>query len=201
MFTGLITDTGTIDRVRTTDAGREFLVRCSYDGLHAGESIAVNGACLTVYECGAGWFTAAAVVTTLDRTTMDAWAEGRRVNLERALAVGDRLGGHIVQGHVDGVGVVREVTRRGDAVVLDVEVPAELVPLMVLHGSVAIDGVSLTVNALPAGHAVQLSLIEYTLRETTLGALAPGDQVHVEADVVGKFVQRLAAPHLAAAAE
>jgi riboflavin synthase len=201
MFTGLITDAGTIERVRTTDAGREFLVRCSYDGLRDGESIAVNGACLTVRECGAGWFTVAAIVTTLDRTTVGAWAEGRRVNLERALAVGDRLGGHIVQGHVDGVGTVRAVTRRGDAVVVDVEVSAELVPLMVPHGSIAIDGVSLTVNALPGARTVQLSLIEYTLRHTTLGALAPGDQVHVEVDVVGKFVQRLTAPHLAAAAE
>ncbi|MBI1808844.1 MAG: riboflavin synthase [Gemmatimonadetes bacterium] len=201
MFTGLITDTGTIERVRTTDAGREFLVRCSYAGIAEGESISVNGACLTVRERGDGWFTVAAVVTTLDRTTVATWTEGRRVNLERALAVGERLGGHIVQGHVDGVGTVRAVTRRGDAVVVDVAVPAELLPLLVPHGSVAIDGVSLTVNALPAAGIVQLSLIEFTLRHTTLGALAPGDQVHVEADVIGKFVQRLAAPHLAAAAE
>ncbi len=201
MFTGLITDAGTIDRVRSTDAGREFHVRCSYDGLREGESIAVNGACLTVRECGDGWFTVAAVVTTLDRTTVGEWTEGRRVNLERALAVGDRLGGHIVQGHVDAVGTVRAVTRRDDAVLVDIEIPADLTPLMVPHGSIAIDGVSLTVNALPAARTVQLSLIEYTLRHTTLGALAPGDHVHVEADVIGKFVQRLAAPHLAAAAE
>jgi riboflavin synthase len=201
MFTGLITAAGTIDQVRTTDAGREFRVRCAYEDVREGESIAVNGACLTVRECGAGWFTVAAVVTTLDRTTVGSWSAGRQVNLERALAVGDRLGGHLVQGHVDGVGTVRSVTRREDAVVIDVEVPADLMPLMVPHGSVAIDGVSLTVNALPGGRTVQLSLIEYTLRHTTLGALASGDQVHVEGDVVGKFVQRLAAPHLAAAAE
>ena len=204
MFTGLITDTGTIDRVRATDAGREFRVQCGYADLADGESIACNGACLTVRECGPGWFTVAAVVTTLDRTTIAHWAEGTRINLERALAVGDRLGGHIVQGHVDGVGRITAVTRRDDAVVVDVEVAADLMPLMVPHGSITIDGVSLTVNALPGGagaRTVQLSLIEYTLRHTTLGALAPGGLVHVEADVVGKFVQRLAAPHLAAAAE
>lgn len=201
MFTGLITDTGTIDRVRTTDAGREFRIQCAYEAVRDGESIAVNGACLTVRECGAGWFTVAAVVTTLDRTTIAAWTEGKRVNLERALAVGDRLGGHLVQGHVDGVATVRVVTQRGDATLIDIEVPAELMPLTVPHGSIAVDGVSLTVNAIPQERVVQLSIIEYTLRHTTLGALALGDSVHVEADVIGKFVQRLTAPHLAAAAE
>ncbi|MCX5766971.1 MAG: riboflavin synthase [Gemmatimonadetes bacterium] len=201
MFTGLITDTGTIDRVRTTDAGREFRIQCAYEAVRDGESIAVNGACLTVRECGAGWFTVAAVVTTLDRTTIAAWTEGKRVNLERALAVGDRLGGHLVQGHVDGVATVRVVTQRGDATLIDIEVPAELMPLTVPHGSITVDGVSLTVNAIPQERVVQLSIIEYTLRHTTLGALALGDSVHVEADVIGKFVQRLTAPHLAAAAE
>ena len=201
MFTGLITDTGTIDRVRTTDAGREFRIQCAYEAVRDGESIAVNGACLTVRECGAGWFTVAAVVTTLDRTTIAAWTEGKRVNLERALAVGDRLGGHLVQGHVDGVATVRAVTQRGDATLIDIEVPAELMPLTVPHGSITVDGVSLTVNAIPQERVVQLSIIEYTLRHTTLGALALGDSVHVEADVIGKFVQRLTAPHLAAAAE
>ena len=201
MFTGLITDTGTIDRVRTTDAGREFRIQCAYEAVRDGESIAVNGACLTVRECGAGWFTVAAVVTTLDRTTIAAWTEGKRVNLERALAVGDRLGGHLVQGHVDGVATVRAVTQRGDATLIDIEVPAKLMPLTVPHGSITVDGVSLTVNAIPQERVVQLSMIEYTLRHTTLGALASGDSVHVEADVIGKFVQRLTAPHLAAAAE
>jgi riboflavin synthase len=117
------------------------------------------------------------------------------VNLERALRAGDRLGGHIVQGHVDGVGTVLAVEERGDALVADIEVPPELAPLLVPHGSVAVDGVSLTVNALPSDGVLQISLIDYTRRHTTLGELAPGDRVHVEGDVIGKFVQRLVAPY------
>ena len=173
------------------DAGREFRIECRYDDLEDGESIAVNGACLTVREYGAGWFTVAAVVTTLGRTTIADWRDGWRVNLERALRVGDRLGGHFVQGHVDGVATVDEVRRRDDAVLVDLALPPGLAELMVQHGSVTVDGVSLTVNDLPAPGALQLSLIEYTLRHTTLGRLAVGDRVHVEADMLGKYVQRL----------
>ncbi|HEU4564595.1 MAG TPA: riboflavin synthase [Gemmatimonadaceae bacterium] len=196
MFTGLIDDVGTIEETRTTDAGRELRVRCRYEDLVPGESIALNGACLTVREHGRRWFTTAAVETTLGRTAIEGWDVGTRVNLERALRVGDRLGGHMVQGHVDGVGTVRDTAWRGDAWLVDVELPAELWPLMVPHGSIAVDGVSLTVNDLPAPDMVQLSLIEYTLRHTNLGDLAPGRRVHVEADVIGKYVQRLVAPYL-----
>ncbi len=116
------------------------------------------------------------------------------MNLERALKAGDRLGGHIVQGHVDSVAEVRKVRDEGDARLLDLSFPLPLLDLVVLHGSVAIDGVSLTVNALPAPDVVQVALIDYTLRHTTLGGLAAGDRVHVEADVVAKHVQRLMAP-------
>jgi riboflavin synthase len=201
MFTGLITDVGTIDRVQSTDAGREFRIRTSYHDLTAGESIAVGGACLTVREFGDGWFTAAAVLTTLGRTTMGDWQTGRTVNLERSLAAGDRLGGHMVQGHVDAVAEVVSVERIADALLVDVAIPAQLVPLVVLHGSIAIDGVSLTVNAIPTENTIQLSLIDFTLKATTLGSLRAGSRVQVEADVIGKYVQRLVAPHLAAAAE
>ena len=200
MFTGLVDDVGTLERVADTPAGRELRVRCRYESLADGESIAVNGACLTVREHGAGFFTCAAVETTLGRTTIGEWREGRRVNLERALRLGDRLGGHLVQGHVDGVGVVREVAQAGDARLVDVEAPAAVASLLVPHGSITVDGVSLTVNALPAPGVVQLSIIEYTLRHTTLGELRAGDRVHLEADVVGKYVQRLVEPYLAAAA-
>jgi riboflavin synthase len=199
MFTGLVDDVGRIERVTSNEAGREFLIRCRYADLAPGESIAVNGACLTVRELGEGWFTVAAVVTTLDRTAIGAWAEGTRVNLERALRAGDRLGGHIVQGHVDGVGEVLAVRQREDAWLLDVRVPDEVAALLVPHGSVTVDGVSLTVNHLPAPGVLGLSIIDYTLRHTTLGDRAVGDRVHVEADIIGKFVQRLVAPHLAAA--
>ena len=200
MFTGLVDDVGTLERVADTPAGRELRVRCRYESFADGESIAVNGACLTVREHGVGFFTCAAVETTLGRTTIGEWREGRRVNLERALRLGDRLGGHLVQGHVDGVGVVREVAQAGDARLVDVEAPAAVASLLVPHGSITVDGVSLTVNALPAPGVVQLSLIEYTLRHTTLGELRAGDRVHLEADVVGKYVQRLVEPYLAAAA-
>jgi riboflavin synthase len=151
-----------------------------------------------VREHGAGWFSAAAIVTTLERTTIGSWETGRRVNLERALRLGDRLGGHMVQGHVDAVGIVERVERRDDALLVDVKLPEELESLMVLQGSVAVDGVSLTVNALPAPGILQLSLIEFTWTHTTLGALRAGDGVHVEADMVGKYVRQLVAPYAAA---
>ena len=201
MFTGLVTDVGTIDRVQRTDAGREFRIRTSFSRLTAGESIAVSGACLTVREFGDGWFTVAAVLTTLGRTTMSEWESGRRVNLERALAAGDRLGGHMVQGHVDAVAEVIAVERLTDALLVDLAIPPQLAPLVVLHGSIAVDGVSLTVNAIPDAQSVQLSLIDFTVKSTTLGNLRAGHRVQVEADVIGKYVQRLVAPHLAGAAE
>lgn len=198
MFTGLVDDVGVVERVERTDAGRELRVRSRYTGLAEGESVALNGVCLTVRESGAGWFDVAAVVTTLGRTTIGEWAAGRRVNLERAMRLGDRLGGHLVQGHVDDVGVVEDQRRERDAILIDVRLPPELEPLMVPHGSVAVDGVSLTVNALPAPGILQLSLIEFTARHTTLGALRPGDRVNIEADMMGKYVRSLVAPYAAA---
>jgi riboflavin synthase len=137
----------------------------------------------------------AAVVTTLGRTTVADWSAGDTVNLERAMRLGDRLGGHLVLGHVDDVGIVVRTEERADAWLVDVALPEALRPLMVQRGSVTIDGVSLTVNAL-LDDGVQLSLIEYTRRHTTLGTLAIGDRVHVEADVLAKHVARLVAPHL-----
>ena len=198
MFTGIIDDIGTIDRVADGPAGRELRVRTAYRDLAAGESIALDGVCLTVREFGEGWFTVAAVVTTLGRTCVADWRAGSRVNLERAMRAGDRLGGHLVQGHVDDTGTVVAVRTEGDARLIDVRLPREVAELMVPHGSIAVNGVSLTVNEMPAADVVQLSLIEYTLRHTTLGDFAPGQRVHVEADVIGKYVQRLMAPYLAA---
>ncbi len=192
MFTGLITDVGTIDRVSQTEAGQEFRVRTAFSDLVAGESVAVNGACLTVRECGAGWFTAAAVTTTLERTTMASWQPGRRVNLERALRASDRMGGHFVLGHVDAVAAVATTALQGDARLIDLALPSVLAPLVVPHGSITVDGVSLTVNAILEPSGVQLAVIEFTMRHTTLGQLTAGDRVHVEADVIGKYVQRLA---------
>lgn len=187
----MIDDLGTVRRVDVTDAGRELLIECRYDDLRAGESIALNGACLTVREIGRQSFTVAAVGTTLDRTTIGSWHVGQQVNLERALRIGDRLGGHFVQGHVDGVAVVEEVRKAGDARLIDLALPVGLAELMVPHGSVAVDGVSLTVNELPSPDRLQIALIEYTLRHTALSALVAGARVHVEADMLGKHVQRL----------
>jgi riboflavin synthase len=195
MFTGLIERIGEIESVRQGDAGREIRIRAPFTDLSSGESIAVNGACLTVRELGAGWFEAAAVVTTLERTNIGSWKKGTRLNLERALRPGDRLGGHIVQGHVDCVGIVTAREAAGDALLIDVSVPASVESLMVAHGSVAVDGVSLTVNELKPG-GLQISLIEYTLRHTTLGELREGSRVHVEADVVAKHVRRLLEPYM-----
>ncbi len=197
VFTGIVSDTGTINSVESTAAGREIRVGCAYRDLADGESIALNGVCLTVRQFGDGWFDVAAVDTTLSRTTLGDWERGTRINLERAMTATDRLGGHIVQGHVDCVGQVIGVERDGSALLVDVSVPETVLHLMVLHGSVTVDGVSLTVNAISPG-GVQLSLIDYTLRHTTLGALSSGARVNIEADLIGKYVQRLVAPYLSA---
>jgi riboflavin synthase len=195
MFTGLIEQVGEVESVRQSSAGRELRVRAPFNDLAAGESIALNGACLTVREFGPGWFEAAAVLTTMERTTIGEWKTGTRVNLERSLRATDRLGGHIVQGHVDCVGVVAAREMAGDALLIDLSLPGSIEPLFVLHGSIAVDGVSLTVNELKPG-GVQLSLIDYTLRHTNLGDLRVGSRVHVEADVIAKHVRRLLEPYL-----
>lgn len=195
MFTGLIDDVGTIERVAETPAGLEFTIACRYTDLADGESIAVQGACLTVREQTPHHMVVAAVETTLGRTALSDWRVGTRVNLERSLRVGDRLGGHIVQGHVDAVATVADVVRSGDALLIDIALPPDLTPLMVPHGSVAVDGVSLTVNDLPREHVLQVSLIEYTLRHTTLGDLRVGARVHIEADVMGKYARQLLAAY------
>jgi riboflavin synthase len=199
MFTGLVDDVGVITHVADTMAGRELRIACRYTDLADGESIAVNGACLTVREHGVTsdgreWFTVAAVITTLGRTTIDAWSVHGRVNLERAMKLGDRLGGHLVLGHVDDLGVVTHTETAGDAWLVNVALPTWMLSLMVAHGSITVNGVSLTVNALLAD-GVQLSIIEYTKRHTTLGDLVAGDRVHVEADVLAKHVERLLAPY------
>ncbi len=191
MFTGIVTACGRVARVERTGDRLGLTIAAPFDDLADGESVAINGACLTVVERGAGWFRVEAVVTTLGRTCIAEWAEGRRVNLERALAVGDRLGGHLVQGHVDGVGRVRGVRPREDALVLDVAVPDDVAQTTTPHGSITVDGVSLTVNAIPEPGVVQVALIPYTRAHTTLGAVTAGDRVHVEADVIGKYVAQL----------
>ncbi len=195
MFTGLVDSTGTIESIATSDAGLELRVKCGYQNLADGESISLNGVCLTVRTSGEGWFTAAAMVMTTGRTTVGDWKAGHRINLERAMTPDMRLGGHIVQGHVDGVGVVESVVRHEDAILVDIVLAPGLSETLVQHGSVAVDGVSLTVNTLQ-GDKLQVALIDYTLRHTSLGDLGKGSRVNVETDVIGKYVQRLVAPYL-----
>jgi len=190
MFTGIVNAVGRIDAVRVNN-GVELRVKASYKGVKKGESIAVNGACLTVEKVVKGAFTVHAVETTLGRTLIREWQKGRAVNLERALRAGDRFGGHFVQGHVDGVGTVEGVAEVDDAMLVDIRVPPEVAETTVLHGALTVDGVSLTVNALAEDRIVQVSLVPFTREHTTLGKLASGDRVHVEADVLGKYVRQL----------
>jgi riboflavin synthase len=195
MFTGIVDAVGRLHAVALNN-GVELRIKASYKGVKKGESIAVNGACLTVERVVKGGFTVHAVATTLGRTLIGEWEKGRRVNLERALRAGDRLGGHFVQGHVDGIGVVERTTSNGtassgNAWLIDITVPRDVAETTVLHGSITIDGVSLTVNAIPRTGVVQVSLVPFTREHTTLGRLTTGDRVHVEADVLGKYVRQL----------
>ncbi len=191
MFTGIVSAVGTVRLATPGAAGLSLRIGAPYRGIKPGESIAVDGACLTVERLGRGWFQVHVVTTSLERTLFGEYARGRKVNLERALRAGDRLGGHIVQGHVDGVGEVRRVARQGDAWLVDLAVPPAIARVSIPLGSITVAGVSLTVNAVPAPGTVQLSLIPFTFQHTTLGILAPGDSVHLESDTIGKYVDAL----------
>lgn len=190
MFSGIVEEAGTIRSVEPMDNGRRMWIEAPGFGatLGDGDSVAVDGACLTVVDRDGDRFAVECIGTTLSRTTLGRYDAGQRVNLERALSLGDRLGGHLVQGHVDGVGEVVRVEREGDHVLLDVRLPPVVADVTVLHGSIAIHGVSLTVNALPAPDVAQVALIPYTWDVTTLGDLRPGDGVNLEGDMLGKFV-------------
>ena len=191
MFTGIVTSQGRLTAVEGDGRRLRLKVEGSYPDLQIGESVAVQGACLTVTEVEQTVFTVEAIATTRDRTTIGDWQVGDRVNLERALTVGDRLGGHLVQGHVDGVGEVLDVRDRDDALLVDIRVPPEIEPTCVAHGSITVDGVSLTISEMPARGVVQVALIPYTREHTTLGRLESGSRVHLEGDLIGKFVARL----------
>jgi riboflavin synthase len=188
MFTGIVTAIGTIRQSAAGPDGIQLTIECAFPDLQLGESIAVDGACLTVHAHVPGGFSAHVVRTTQERTRLGAYAAGERVNLERALRAGERLGGHIVQGHVDGVGSVEQVQERGNTRVLDLSVPEHVDRVSVPLGSITVDGVSLTVNAKPRPGVVQISIVPFTLQHTTLGERRVGDRVHLEADTIGKYV-------------
>jgi riboflavin synthase len=190
VFTGIVSAVGRIAGVKRAD-GLTLSIRAPYKGLKRGESIAVNGACLTVERVLPGGFSVHVIETTLGRTLFGEYAVGRRVNLERALRASDRLGGHFVQGHVDGVAEAVGLSDEGDARVVELRVPADVRALAIPQGSIAVDGVSLTVNGLPGPDRVAIALIPFTRTHTTLGAVARGDCVHVEADMLGKYVRGL----------
>jgi riboflavin synthase len=189
MFTGIVTGIGTVRKAVPSAGGLELTIHSPYTGLEPGESVAVDGACLTVESATPDAFSVHVVRTTLDRTRFGEYAGGRRVNLERALQVGDRLGGHLVQAHVDGVGQVELVSQREDARLLNLRLPEDIARVTVPLGSITVDGVSLTVNAKPSPDVIQISLIPFTLQHTTLGERVAGDRVHLEADTIGKYVQ------------
>ena len=194
MFTGLVTAVGTLERVTPRDGGRDITIAAPWHDLQLGESVAVSGACLTVAEIGDGQFGVHVVGTSLERTRFGSLAVGARINLERALRSGDRLGGHWVQGHVDGLGIVRGVEDAGSVRLIDVEMPAAVAEVTIPLGSITVDGVSLTANALPLPHVVQVAIVPHTMQHTTLSDLRVGDQVHLEGDLVGKHVRAMAAP-------
>lgn len=193
MFTGIVTAVGRVAGARQDGDRLRLRIEAPYDDLALGESVAVDGACLTVVVVGHGWFEVDVVGTTRGRTRLAALGEGERVNLERALGATDRLGGHFVQGHVDGVAEVTAVRETADAVLVDLALPPDVAEVTVLHGSIAVHGVSLTVNALPDPGTVQVALIPHTRAATTLGRLAVGDMVHIEGDLIGKYVRQLLA--------
>jgi len=191
MFTGLIADVGSVTALERADAGATLRIRTRLAGeLSEGDSIAVNGVCLTATSVGEGAFQAQAMSETLTRSSLGALRAQGQVNLELPLRVQDRLGGHVVLGHVDGTGTVRAIRDEGFARVLEIEVEPSLRRYLVEKGSVAVDGVSLTVSALPEdGFAV--SLIPETLRRTNLGAIEEGALVNIEVDMLAKHLERL----------
>jgi riboflavin synthase len=196
MFTGLIADLGEVLACMRDEQGAEMEIQTRLAAeLSIGDSIAVNGVCLTATAVGQGQFTAQVIAETLRRTSLAALEVGSRVNLELPLRVGDRLGGHIVQGHVDGVATVRSVQQDGFSRVITLALPENLARHAVLKGSIALDGVSLTISAL-VDSSLSVSLIPETLTRTTLGAAQPGDSINVEVDVLAKHVERLLASTL-----
>jgi riboflavin synthase len=200
MFTGIITDKG---RIEAVEARGDLRVRigCRYDmaTIDLGASIACSGVCLTVVDKGGdaqgGWFAGAVSAETQSRTAPGMWAEGRPLNLERALRVGDELGGHIVTGHVDGIGEVAAARAEGDSVRLGIVAGAALAPYVAAKGSIALDGVSLTVNeveSLPdGGVAFGVNIIPHTAAETGFGTVAAGDRLNIEIDILARYLGRM----------
>lgn len=191
MFTGIITDIGEVMAVERRGDLRAR-IRTDYDTatIDVGASIACSGACLTVVEKGGDWFAVDISGETESRTTLGKWGPGAKVNLERALRVGDELGGHIVTGHVDAVGEIKKAEKSGDSVKLEIGLPAPLAKLVATKGSIALDGISMTVNGVTSD-TFEVNAIPHTRQHTTLGQAKPGDRVNLEIDMLARYVQRL----------
>ncbi len=198
MFTGLVETMGTVEHREEFQQGMRFLVSAPdlAGMLSEGESVAIDGVCHTVFDvdAGEGSFSFESIRTTLSRTTLGEFRPGRRVNLERAIRAGEPMGGHIVQGHVDGTGELTEIESAGETVFLRILLPEEVRRLTVLYGSIAIDGISLTVNRLIDAVA-EVAIIPYTFQHTNVARLRPGSRVNIEADMIGKYVDRLLEPY------
>jgi riboflavin synthase len=196
MFTGIITDIGTIDAVEQR-GDRRVRIACGYDAasIDLGASIACSGVCLTVIDKAPGWFAVDVSGETVSRTAPGQWETGRRLNLERAMKLGDELGGHIVTGHVDGIGRISGLRAEGDSTRLVVTADADIAPFVAVKGSITLDGVSLTVNDVRdhAGGTVEIAvnIIPHTAAVTTLGALAVGHTVNIEIDVLARYLGRM----------
>ena len=191
MFTGLIADLGTVTALELGDDGATMTVSTRLAGdLEEGDSIAVNGVCLTATEVGPSSFKAEAMTETLERSSLGELAPGAHVNLELPLRAEDRLGGHVVQGHIDGTGSVTATREEGFSRVLEIETEPRLARYLVEKGSVALDGVSLTISALHE-HGFSVSLIPETLERTNLGAIEEGARLNIEVDILAKHVERL----------
>ena len=191
MFTGIVTDIGRVRSVRQTERDRRYEIETAWDtsGIDLGASISHAGCCLTVTERGPGWFAVEVSGETLSKTSLGGWTEGHRVNLERAAKLGDELGGHIVSGHVDGLGRIVSVTPEGGSHRIEIEAPAPLHRYIAPKGSITVDGVSLTVNTVQ-GRIFGLNIIPHTWEATTLGDLAPGDAVNLEIDMLARYLAR-----------
>lgn len=198
MFTGIVTEIGSVTEAEGTAAGRRLIIEAptTSDGLSVGDSVAVNGVCLTAVDVGEKTFAVDAVAETLQRTTLGGLDQGTQVDLERPVAsAGGRFDGHVVQGHADGVGTIETVTTEGAARRVRIAAPRRLAPYFVEKGSVALDGVSLTITAVSPAHDedawFEVVLIPHTLEVTVLGDRSPGDQVNIEADIFAKYIERL----------
>lgn len=191
MFTGIITDIGRVRAVRQTARDRRYEIETAWDtsGIDLGASISHAGCCLTVTEKGDGWFAVEVSGETLSKTTLGDWGEGDRVNLERAVRLGDEMGGHIVSGHVDGLGEVVSVTPEGGSHRIVIAAPEPLHRFIAEKGSITVDGVSLTVNAVDGVH-FGVNVIPHTLEATTLSALEAGSRVNLEIDMLARYLAR-----------